>query len=916
MLQTLVDNVHIYEWERDASFHPGTIQRRVLSPTYVNVMGEQVQGKPTYSFCGNQRDFAETVLESNMCFLDTSYFIAGNVHNNVDLWEEIILDKQSEAFDWIKNKVDINKFMTHFKGEFNGVVYDHSYPPPRIFRNAPNCKQFVSFINSELAERLKSGAISYVGKVGEVQPPHVVSGITIEPTKPRLCINLMYVNCFMKETPFTLDSLTDIPRITKQGDYLSKVDDHKGYNNVFMSENSRSLLGFQWGGHYFVCNTVPFGWRCSAYVYNSLNLHAVSHLRRQSVSSLLYIDDRLVGEYGGEVPKNLDDSYSRSQIAIHWAVRLFVCLGYYLNLSKSVFIPTQLLIFLGMWVDTVKRSFFVTDKRKAKLKRMRETILRGTVTSVLTLQKFTGICCSMILAIRASKLYTTACNRAISRATRNNELIIPVCGELRDEVEYWNFLDTWTQPFPWLSESHISLQIASDSSEYKWGAVYKSADDERSFSDFWSQDQLSFPIMVKEALALKNALNSLGTVLTGKRIMAFVDNKSVVFAWSNQTSRNSQLNTVLKEIFQFTLQYNCALEVTYIPSKSNPSDLPSRTLSKADATITSRTWLLIQSQFGPHTVDMFSLDSNAMTDLGGNKLRHFTPFPSPLSFGVDALAQPYSATERYYAFPPFCLLPGLVKFIIDKAVNATLVFPWFDLLEPWHVLILRSARSIITVGYKHDKGVLLYPTKKGYQKDKRGLQWTLMAANFQFPKSAPVSHICSHLSGRRPANHVPVLFVGDSMIRFMTGMYEDTHVISIGGAKLLDSLECLRLELSRLDVFLVIFHAGTNNVNKAYYPEASQLDKASQSLVQLEKSVLELQKKHRFGFVFSSCIYTRSRLINKRIDTLNALIKQLCNRCSFKYIDNSNISPDLLKDQVHLSTPGEKTFLGNLSELL
>ena len=102
-------------------------------------------------------------------FLDTSYFIAGNVHNNVELWEKIISDKHSEALDWIKNKVDIEKFMIHFKGKFNGVLYDHSYPPPRIFRNSPNCKQFVDFINSELSERLKSGAISYIGKVGEVE---------------------------------------------------------------------------------------------------------------------------------------------------------------------------------------------------------------------------------------------------------------------------------------------------------------------------------------------------------------------------------------------------------------------------------------------------------------------------------------------------------------------------------------------------------------------------------------------------------------------------------------------------------------------------------------------------------------------------------------------------------------------------
>ena len=287
----------MFEWEKDGSFHPETIQRRVLPTRFVDLNGDRVKEEPTY--WSGQQDFVDRALKENMCFLDPAYFIAGNVHNNSDLWEKIFSDNQSEALDWIKNRVDINKFMTHFKGEFNGIYYDHSYPPPRVFRNSPSCKQFVEFINSELTERLRSVAISHVGKVGEVDPPHVISGIVIEPSKPRLCINLMYINCFMKETPFTLDSLTDIPRIVNWGDYLTKLDDFKGYNNVLMSENSRSLLGFQWGGHYFVCNILPFGWRNSAYVYHTLNLHAMSYLRKQSVSSLLYIDDRLLGNYGG-----------------------------------------------------------------------------------------------------------------------------------------------------------------------------------------------------------------------------------------------------------------------------------------------------------------------------------------------------------------------------------------------------------------------------------------------------------------------------------------------------------------------------------------------------------------------------------------------------------------------------------------
>ena len=131
------------------------------------------------------------------------------------------------------------------------------------------------------------------------------------------------------QTPFTLDSLTDIPRVIKQGEYLTKLDDMTGYNNVFMSKNNRTILEFQVAGHYFVCNTIPFGWRAIADVYDRLNLHTISYLRRQSITSLLYIDDRMLGEYAAKVPQRLDNPLSRSKIAIHLAVKLFVCLGYF-----------------------------------------------------------------------------------------------------------------------------------------------------------------------------------------------------------------------------------------------------------------------------------------------------------------------------------------------------------------------------------------------------------------------------------------------------------------------------------------------------------------------------------------------------------------------------------------------------------
>lgn len=130
-----------------------------------------------------------------------------------------------------------------------------------------------------------------------VEPPHIVAPLTVEPTKPRLCINLMYLNNWIKDIPFKLDTLKNVPRTVREGAYFTSIDDKSGFDNVLLSEESQTLVGFQWGGFYFVFKTLPFGFKLSSYIYHTINLQATSYIRRTFLIPMhLYIDDRLVEE--------------------------------------------------------------------------------------------------------------------------------------------------------------------------------------------------------------------------------------------------------------------------------------------------------------------------------------------------------------------------------------------------------------------------------------------------------------------------------------------------------------------------------------------------------------------------------------------------------------------------------------------
>ena len=99
-------------------------------------------------------------------------------------------------------------------------------------------KKNIPFINDTIHERLDNGSIEYIGKVNEVDPPHIVVPLTVEPSKPRLCINLMYLNNWIRDIHFTWDTLKHIPRIVKDNAYFTTINDKSGFDNVFLSKNS------------------------------------------------------------------------------------------------------------------------------------------------------------------------------------------------------------------------------------------------------------------------------------------------------------------------------------------------------------------------------------------------------------------------------------------------------------------------------------------------------------------------------------------------------------------------------------------------------------------------------------------------------------------------------------------------------
>ena len=249
-------------WESSGSFDPLSVKQNTIGCV---TMGSHCSpgfsplspGILTWLRTGLKAFLVVTFLQTSLaCF--PGFFLAGRLHCHLQEWKSLVASSSSPlsrvVLDWLQDKVQIQPFFRHFKGNFKGEHFDSASPPRRIFYNHKSCAPFAKFISDTILQRLSTGAISVWGKVGEVDPPNLVMPLTVEPTKPRLCNDNRFLNLWMDDRPFSLDRLDQLPLCVSKDAYQTVCDDKSGYDHILLAPSSRAYFGFQWDGWYFISN--------------------------------------------------------------------------------------------------------------------------------------------------------------------------------------------------------------------------------------------------------------------------------------------------------------------------------------------------------------------------------------------------------------------------------------------------------------------------------------------------------------------------------------------------------------------------------------------------------------------------------------------------------------------------------------
>ena len=233
--------------------------------------------------------------------------------------------------------------------------------------------------------------------------------------------------------------------------------------------DSRTFFGLYLKSWFFVCNTLPFGWSPSAYVYHTSGLGPTHFIRSQGVHSSNTLMTAMWDSLGfaslhlGQILSWLVLVY------IYMAALVLVSCGYFIGLSKLILIPVQQIVFLGFISDSVKQTFILLEEKKLKFSMLRDSILSSNLIAVKTLQRFVGKAISFSLAVPAIRFFTREVNHHIGKALKTSKAV-RITEALRKELEQWVFLDDWDGFLPWKDEHHLVVKIISDSSNSGWGS--------------------------------------------------------------------------------------------------------------------------------------------------------------------------------------------------------------------------------------------------------------------------------------------------------------------------------------------------------------------------------------------------------------------------------------------------------------
>ena len=212
----------------------------------------------------------------------------------------------------------------------------------------PHCPQYSAeqtrLISEEVIELLQKGAIEEVVPVE--QTGFYYSNLFLVPKKDggqRPVINLKALNNFVNKEHFKMEGIHTMKDLLRKGDWMAKIDLKDAFFSIPIHHNHKKSLRFMFQGKTYQFNCLPFGLSSASWMFTKTLKPALAILRERGVRLIAYIDHLLL----------LAESKDLILDQVTGMRYLLECLGFIVNIKKSILDPAQVMEFLGLSVDSL-----------------------------------------------------------------------------------------------------------------------------------------------------------------------------------------------------------------------------------------------------------------------------------------------------------------------------------------------------------------------------------------------------------------------------------------------------------------------------------------------------------------------------------------------------------------------------------
>lgn len=532
-------------------------------------------------------------------------------------------------------------------------------------------------VDQEIARALAAKAISPV----PAELATCFSPVFTVPKKDssarRMIIDLRRVNQYLDVPKFKTTTFREAKQLVTTGCWMAKLDVKDAFWHLPVHPQDRQYLAFEWKGQTYRYNVAPFGLSVSPLLLAKTMRPLIGRVNSKGISCAIYVDDALL----------VAKSEQECREAVEQIIREFEAAGFLVNREKSVLVPTQQIVYLGVEIDSVTMTC-KTPAGKLNKTRMaiRKLMLEPTWT-VRAVASFLGLLNSLADSLFQARVFTSGLQQwKNGRLERDWDTPLPPTQSALADLQWWS-TNLETLNGRTLLPMKTDGMLTTDASDKGWSAIWEQAGLDPVHSSAYghfSSNELPRHIAEKEILAVMFGVQAFRSQLQHKVVHLRTDSMVVMRAVNKMGSNTQRIAKLMDELFVLLQMINLQLRATYIPSAQNPADGLSRQKpANSDWQLNPRIFQQCCEIWGRPTIDLFASHENKLLP------RYISYGPQPQALSIDAFNT--SWTEFSWVNPPFAVLHRTLNKIKCDGTTAIVVFPFWTAAQ-W----INTAIELIT----------------------------------------------------------------------------------------------------------------------------------------------------------------------------------------------------------------------------